>query len=155
VVDLDLLQACRALTCWRPWPQLIAARLKPVENRVHLHTGWRGKLLIHAGLRWDPVGWAMAVEHGVDRMPMHTGYLAVADLVDVHQADTEPCACDTTWAQAGAWHWVLDNVVAFPEPIPGRGRQGLFRPPVEVAARAQELLAAASTLHTTTKGNPT
>lgn len=133
----------RALTLWRPWPQLVVAKLKPVENRARLHTGWRGPLLIHAGLRWDPVGWAAAQRHGLADMEMHTGYLGVADLTDVHQAGTDQCACDLEWAEAGVWHWTLDNVVEFAEPIPGRGRQGLFTPPAEVSERVDELLAAA------------
>jgi len=30
------------------------------------------------------------------------------------------------WAEAGMYHWQLENPVAYPEPIPYRGQLGLF-----------------------------
>jgi hypothetical protein len=120
----------RALTLWRPWAQLVALGVKPVENRAKLHTKWRGRLFIHAGQRWDEVGASMGRMHGhrISEKKADTGYLAVATLTDVHRADDDNCSCDPQWAEPGVWHWCLSDVRRFGCAIPLPGRQGLFKP---------------------------
>jgi hypothetical protein len=120
----------RALTLHRPWAWAIAHNTKRVENRT-----WEppkalvGQLLaIHAGQRWDAdaAEWidlcCMAAKGEVPPKDKHpTGIVAVARLSHV--------ALD-----GGAWFvgpvgWVLDDVVALPEPIDCKGKQGLWTPP--------------------------
>lgn len=40
----------------------------------------------------------------------------------------------------GRFGWVLDNIISFAEPIPVKGRLGLFDPPADVLAQVREQL---------------
>lgn len=110
----------RALTIRQPWAALIAHGIKRVENRTW-GTAWRGTLLIHAAKGADPypdgVPW-------VDGADVRSAIVAVATLADVHVCDG---AC-SPWAEPGRHHWVLTDVRALAEPVPGRGALGLWRP---------------------------
>lgn len=129
----------KALTIHRPWAELIAAGHKRVENRTW-YTHHRGPLVIHAGQKTDKHGVRAATELGVD-LPAGvgpTGYIAVAQLVDVHyQSHLCGEACDP-WGMPLQYHWVLADVKRFDTPIAGPGRQGLAKPPAEVLRQVQE-----------------
>ncbi len=51
-------------------------------------------------------------------------------LVDVHPA----ARCCTPWGfqDPGAYHWVLADPVPFDQPVPGRGRLGLYWLPTDL-----------------------
>lgn len=114
----------RVLSIRQPWTELVLSHGKDVENRTWTTT-WRGVLVLHAGLRWDDTAAEPAIQHGV-RLDQHlpTGYLGVADLVDVHRGR----GCCRPWGQTGTYHWRLTNPRRFPAPIPAPGRLGLHRP---------------------------
>ncbi|HYQ66159.1 hypothetical protein [Actinophytocola sp.] len=127
----------RAVSVARPWAGLILHRGKDVENRTW-STRYRGLLVIHASQSWDqwPDDIARQFALPADKGGHPTGYLGVAELVDVHRhTDDRQCS---PWAEPSTWHWCLTNPRPFPHPIPGPGRLGLYTPPpaVVTAARA-------------------
>jgi len=124
----------RALTVWQPWAWAIVMGHKPVENRTQ-RTHYRGRLGIHAALTYDEeANGFMVVEAGVDPVPHESdltfgaliGEVTVVDcLTDAQYAEQFP---DGVWGTefAMAWKWVLTNPVAYDEPIPMRGKQGIW-----------------------------
>jgi hypothetical protein len=129
---------------WRPWSGLVVAGWKRVENRTW-STTYRGPVYIHAGRQWDPGGAIMALQHkvcdgdwlGTDWYLTRGGYVGTVHLVDVHPATD---VCCQPWGEparlAGppVYHWVCTDPHRFPEPIPGRGLQRLYRVPPAVLA---------------------
>lgn len=127
----------RALTLHRPWAELVADGWKTTENR-RWTTRYRGPFVIHAGQQWAPAGADLAAELGhtyTEDSP--TGFLAVAQLVDIHPSG-DCRGCDP-WGEPNCWHWVLTGACRFPEPVPGSGRRNLYIPPAEVIAAVAAL----------------
>jgi hypothetical protein len=58
-----------------------------------------------------------------DEMP-GGALIAMADLVDCSK--TIPTGQER-WADPNAYHWILDNVVRLPRPIPMRGQLNMWR----------------------------
>ncbi|MGY4103805.1 ASCH domain-containing protein [Nocardia sp. R16R-3T] len=123
----------RAISVRRPWANLIVAGHKTVENRTWT-TRHRGAVVIHAGARWERDGADLAVALGisgfVSSAQCPSGYLSVAQLVDVHRA----AGCCAPWGQQdkGVYHWVFTGAVALSAPVPGPGRLGLYPVPADV-----------------------
>lgn len=145
----------RALTVKQPWAHFIAKQQKTVENRTW-PTDYRGLLAIHAGAYsgWDkgaessPVAleawkhWAGTV-NGIVRTPLTRGdaasfftfgaVIAVAELAGCHFGPDFAGMCGATrplcspWAVRDQWHWVLEGVRRLDEPVPVRGKLGLWR----------------------------
>lgn len=118
---------------------------------IHAGTRWseRGgrSTLIWGDLR-DLYGWPTGPETarkdprpGFDVIRPLGAIIGTVDLLDVHHAEgddiTGATCCDSSWAEVeyvqadGAMrryitHLVLDNAVALPEPIPCKGRLGLW-----------------------------
>jgi hypothetical protein len=112
----------RALSVRRPWANLLF-RGKNIENRSW-PTRYRGRLLVHAGQRWDPRGREVAAQLRItveDDEP--SGYLGVVDLVDVHFG----VSCCRPWGEPGTYHWRLEAPLMFSAPIDGPGQQRLYR----------------------------
>jgi hypothetical protein len=120
----------RALTICQPYAHLIAIGEKPIENR-RWPTSYRGPLAIHAGrsrawLDEEVVDWP-------DGDLAFGAIVATAMLVaclpkfNRHPWRERGGLFDHEHAQ-GPWCWVLEEVRALPEPIPAKGRQGLWIP---------------------------
>lgn len=107
-----------AVTLWQPWAGAVFQLGKDVENRTW-STSYRGLLAVHAGQRWDASGAAWLAVASSQAYPRGV-LLGTVHLVAVTRD------ARSRWAQPGAWHWVLADPRPFPEPIPWRGRQGLF-----------------------------
>lgn len=144
----------RALTVRQPWAWAIVHGGKNVENRTrNIAGGYRGPVAIHAGLQADepalrdlparPPEWVTA-----PRVFYYGVFLGVVDLVDVHHqvgSGARNDCCDSPWADA--WyhgrgslvHLVLANPRPLPEPIPCRGRLGLWTPPADVLEQLREV----------------
>ncbi|MGV9536576.1 ASCH domain-containing protein [Streptosporangium sandarakinum] len=132
----------RAITVKQPWAWAITHGGKDIENRTW-NTLHRGPLAIHAGARWDG-------EDAVARVFELTGayvlktttsaVVAVVDLIDVCEVDD--CQCGT-WAIRFQRHWKLANPRPLAEPVPCRGRLGLWSLPEDVEAAVRDQLAAA------------
>lgn len=125
----------RALSLSRPWTTLVLRHGKDVENRTW-GTLYRGPLVIHGAMSFDrrAESWAIDV---LGRSPISgherdhpTGLLGVVDLVGVCPVG-RPCDCGP-WAMRMHAHWRLRNPRPFPEPIPCRGRLGLWTVPAEL-----------------------
>jgi hypothetical protein len=134
-----ILRDPQVITLKNPWAHLIAHAGKDVENRTWMPHPGVDQLLIHAGKGWDEVG---AVEF--DGLTT-SAIVAVADLSFACSASRwsplKRCQC-STWAMNGQCHWNLANVVALPEPVAARGRQGLWRPDAWTFDAVREQLAA-------------
>ena len=48
--------------------------------------------------------------------------------------------CTSMWAQWPGWHWVLADVRPLDEPVPCKGRQGLWTLPDDVERKVRERL---------------
>lgn len=141
--------AARALTIRQPWAFAIECGIKTVENRTWPVPGtWAfcGPLLVHAGRGFD----RMALMHPQVREELEArswpewdlpsgAVVAVAEEVACHLAG--PGCCDSSFAQADCWHWVLSGVVPLEAPVPATGRLGLWRPDPELVAAVAEQLA--------------
>jgi hypothetical protein len=131
-----------ALTVRPPWSHWLACGIKRVENRTwQPPAGWRGQLVIHAGLTVDWAAFAIgaALGHPVDPDDVTRGeYVAVADRVDVHRAGPDCWAVCAQWGEPDRYHWVLDNTRRLTT-TEGRGRQRLFVPPVDVLDQVREM----------------
>lgn len=128
-----------AVSLWRPWTEAVLGMDKDVENRSwapsRKQLPRRALLVIHGAKRWD-------ADAGHDSQLVDeecpTGYLGVVRYLGTcsDSAQGRDCRC-SRWGQAGQHHWRLGDPVRFPQPIPGPGRQGLWRPPDEVVLLAR------------------
>jgi hypothetical protein len=130
-----------ALSVKQPWAQLIVSGKKDVENRSW-RTNYRGRVLIHAGVTPECI---TLFEQALALMPIRVEVGSRLDLTDPRSMDIWPrgaivgavtivdcvLASDSPWF-GGAFGWVLKDAVAFPEPIPYKGRLGLFEVPDEL-----------------------
>ncbi|GAA0720151.1 hypothetical protein Drose_06435 [Dactylosporangium roseum] len=162
----------RGITIRPPWvhaitepplhPAFGAGFPKRTENRGR-PTGYRGEIAIHAGATWCKAGLAdgrvQRYLHGTYVDPAAPGFLAlglavgavlaVADLVDCHQAallDAIGETCCWPWGEPWhapgrpAFHLVLDNVRSLGEPVRVAGQLAVpwtLPGDVEAAVRAQ------------------
>jgi len=126
----------RALTICQPYAHLIVKHDKRVENRTW-STSYRGPLAIHAG---KSRSWLDSYDFDDHPDMVFGAIVGVARLVTCRHIDR---LCDGgayAWVQThpytcGPWCWVLDSVVALPEPLPATGHQGLWTVPDNVAGR--------------------
>lgn len=129
----------KCLSIQQPWASLICGGIKDVENRSWRVNEAPGRILIHAGktMRFNPeenpIFFEILMTNAnicgflptLEDMPMGA-IIGYADIVGF----TEECISD--WAQEGPgaeWKWQIENAKLFKEPIPYRGRQGLFNVP--------------------------
>lgn len=130
----------RALTVRQPWASAIVGRRggnggpKNVENRPW-KSSRRGLVLIHAGQRYDhaasspPLNRWMASGRGATEWTFGA-ILGTAAIEDCHRCDG---SC-SEWAEPDAWHFVLGERRAFPEPVAARGLLGFWRPDADTLA---------------------
>jgi len=126
----------KALTISQPYASLIAGGQKWVENR-RWPTSHRGPLAIHAGkgtqyltrraLADYPTGCVVAVAElvaCVEYQAVRHRARSACHVLEVHRIDVDEfLAHEHT---EGPWCWVLKDVRRLAEPIPCRGKQGLF-----------------------------
>jgi hypothetical protein len=134
----------KVLSVKQPWAWAIAMGHKTIENRSRA-TSHRGPLAIHSSARWDQpeehwlkhvvrtardLGRTLPAYLKDDRPYCDTGLvLAVVDVVGVCTASRDDqlanCECGP-WANVGETHWKLANARLLAEPIPAKGRLGLW-----------------------------
>lgn len=139
----------KAITVRQPWAGLILHGGKDVENRSRNIAGsYRGPLVVHSSLTlatltaadgdpWTRLYDAVGLSTSDDACGVALG---VVDLVGVHpyaDCDRRPFAgfC-SNWAGSGAMHLELAHPHAFAEPIPYRGRLGLWEFPDDLLRQA-------------------
>lgn len=139
------------LTLRQPWASLIALGEKRIETR-DWGTSYRGMVAIHASGRWHyedvedavyeasflaawkrrgiramaelPLGAVVATARLIDCVRMTPGMIAAVEPNEMHFGYFAP----------GRWGWLLADVRALPDPIPAKGRLGLWTPSPELAA---------------------
>lgn len=144
----------RALTVRQSWAGFIAAAAelgddaKDVENRTR-PIRHRGPILIHSSAAMDdmrnaPAWMKLLLPRVPERLHACGRVLAVARIAGCHPS-ARGC-CDTAWAErsGGVWHWEIKDVRALPEPIPAKGRLGLWKPGRDLVAAVLQQLTEAS-----------
>ena len=126
----------RFLSLWQPWASLMAVGAKTIETRSW-STNYHGLVGIHAaksreGLEW----WAhpafqSALRTGGIHGPLDDSYgavIAVGELMDCILIQHAPLGDEGEFGnyEPGRWAWRFRNLQRLPEPIPWRGRQGLW-----------------------------
>ncbi|WP_250907494.1 ASCH domain-containing protein [Nonomuraea sp. NEAU-A123] len=104
----------------QPWAALLVAGIKDVENRSWV-TPYRGRLLIHAGLKSDADGFELMEELGValDGPLLRGVILGSVNLVEIRQDSASP------WAVPGGFHWLVTGARPAVEPMPAVEALGL------------------------------
>ena len=119
----------KAITIWQPWAGAVAEGIKENETRSW-YTKYRGPIAIHAAQLAIQIGWARYAE--LEAKEVIWVILATAELSDCIRITPEYISTLTEDEIAlgdytlGRYAWKLVNVKKLPEPIPARGRQGLW-----------------------------
>jgi len=103
------------------------AFIKDIENRSW-GTDFRGRIYVHAGQRWDKDALDWLMEQGFAPMTCLMLYSArVPRGALVGEVDIVDCVTESKslWF-TGPYGLVLANSKVYAEPIPYKGRQGLF-----------------------------
>ena len=118
----------KALAIKQPWATGILLGNKQVENRTW-STNYRGQLLIHVCMQPDESWMGLSALRYQLTYPNDAGLIdvrgvlmGVVEMVDCVPSDE----CMSHWNNNSGWCWKLSNPKIFTEPIPYRGRQGLF-----------------------------
>ena len=120
----------KALSIKQPWAWLITKGYKDVENR-NWATSFRGRIYVHTGKNLDDEGWTFIhntispelwkqvwTMNFIESLPKG----AIIGEVDIVDCVTES---ESPWF-VGPYGFVLKNPELYIEPIPYRGRLGLF-----------------------------
>ncbi len=122
----------KSLSIQQPWAWAILHAGKDIENR-----SWPWperiplpcRIVIHAGKQEDPEGLLFLAQKGIHPPAnLPTGcLLGESTVVKCFKIPGYPFVPEafSPWA-FGPYCWVLDNPVAYPEPIPYRGQLGVF-----------------------------
>lgn len=129
----------KALSLMQPWAWAVVRGIKDIENRKWA-TKFRGELLIHASMRWDPIGAIVLRENGVEPpsekdlafyFGAFVGKVTVIDCVRWHPSK---------WF-FGPWGFVLENPVEFKSPVAYPGQLGIFSVPRGVFIAEETVIA--------------
>ena len=146
-------ETVKALSLWQPWASLCciahpSERGRPVKGfeTRSWRTHYRGDLLVHAAQRftWDErdacfrplLRGALRREYErADDLP-RGAVVGRVRLVDCHPAwgvwgEADEYARAMGDYGPGRWAWEITEPVLFREPVPLRGRQGLFDVPLD------------------------
>lgn len=136
----------KALTIQQPWIDAIVQpgdKPKRTENRSWVPPASLigQRILLHAGKADDR---RAVLTRG--NWPDQRGViLAAATITGHHLANVTGPLCCAPWGFPLAYHWVLADVVALPEPVPAKGALGFWTPQPDVLAAVQQQLALATT----------
>ena len=142
----------RVITVRQPWAWAIVHGGKDVENRTRNIVGsYRGPVAIHAAKKIASLDeeWADrlvgVIPRDDDSYPL-AAIIGVVDLVGVHDvekcrdpSDPWPATLCSAWAMWGQLHLELANPRAI-DPIPAKGKLGLWRPDAELLAQIEAAL---------------
>ena len=101
----------KAISLKQPWANLVASGKKTIETRKWT-TGYRGPLIICSSRipKIEPAGYALCVAELYHIEPM--------------RKEHEKAACIKVYP--GAYSWFLRNIRALKNPVPVKGRLGIF-----------------------------
>ena len=139
-----------ALTLWRPWPALMLAGPKSIENRNWCPPKYviGKRIALHAGERFDEDGWlaAQTILSGYADAAKYqaavmasmqakgiVGTAVVAGFMDRTRetATVKGAPFDSPWF-FGPIGWILEDRTPLAVPVPCKGKQGLWRIPAEL-----------------------
>lgn len=137
----------KAITICQPYASLIVGWdgmppgiQKRIENRTWF-TDYRGSLLIHAGKSRK---WLDSWDGPVPSVMPFGCIVGAAKLVTCLRKRDTPTDRENvlSWVHShihaeGPWMWVLDRIERFAEPIPYRGKQGLYDVPFGIIAGSE------------------
>ena len=118
----------RALSIKQPWSWLICKGIKDIENRSW-RTNFRGRILIHAGKRFDHDALEWLMDKG---LAPFNALMLFSDKIErgaiVGEATITDCVTksDSPWF-VGDYGFVLADPLVYETPIPYRGRQRWFK----------------------------
>lgn len=155
----------RALTVRQPWAWAIVHGGKDVENRTrNLAGSYRGPVAIHAGLaRFEQDNLASRAHRAAHGSEVPTelvfgAFIGVVNLWAVHPDQDGGRCCPNVsdrhqlgdarpadWTMRDHWHLCLSNPRPLAQPIPAKGKLGLWAPTDDVVAQIHEQLAARAT----------
>ena len=149
----------KAITIKQPWASLIVEGIKDIENRTW-PTKFRGRVLIHAGAKWDDNHREMSrlfTRNQWDflsrekQFEMSGGTLPLSQIIG--SVEIVDCMINhpSTWAEKSGriydgihsndfkiiYNWVLANPILFPEPIPAKGKLSFWDYP-HILAETEE-----------------
>lgn len=146
----------KCLSLLQPYASAIIVGPKRVENRprtifnVPADGVWIG---IHSSKGWWDIDWSLWRRDWPEASMLQRDYprgvvLGAAHVVSRRVYD-EAVPVETIAADLGAWAfgpvcYVLDNVVALPEPMPCKGALGLWAPPAEIGRMLDQLVGGAT-----------
>ena len=101
---------------------------KDVENRTW-KTDYRGRILIHTSK--NPCDTQTSLEGiftDMDFLKSIVYETSHCNGMIIGSAEITGCIhnAESPWAEPGMWHWVLKNPVPFAEPIPAKGKLGIW-----------------------------
>lgn len=152
----------KAISLWRPWPWAFFHAGKRVENRswklpsallgewIAMHAAQRfddkAALLMVGGAFGDPARGVSTSERdhatGIVGAFRITSVFQMAGVLTINGKHIR-LGRGADPFEIGPWCWVVHDLVQLPEPIPCKGRQGLWTVPADIAARIQPHLRAA------------
>ena len=127
----------KALTLWQPWASLIVLRQKRFETRSWKLDGLIGeRIAIHAAKR-PSEGLDSELIDELAKLALNPAHLPLGVVVGGGVITgfyrTEAIAPSLPRPELvfgdyspGRWAWRIEDVVALPEPVPARGRQGIW-----------------------------
>lgn len=136
----------KALTIWQPWASMVALGIKKNETRGY-PISYRGPIAIHAGRKSVHEVWSMYIDRetrevicrslnltdfaSLGAFPLGC-VLSTANLVDCIEITPYYISTLTSDELAlgdytiGRYAWKLADVKQFPNPVPAKGKQGLW-----------------------------
>ena len=118
----------KALSIRQPWAWLILHGWKDIENR-NWGTRFKGRVYVHAGKRFDYEGLRWLATWLAPEIFKAIGPLCISEQIGiVGEIDIVDWVAksESPWF-TGPLAYVLANPMAYSEPIPYRGRLGLFK----------------------------
>lgn len=134
----------KILSVRQPWAQAIVDGHKDVENRSMGFTlGYRGRLWI-AATKTVSVRGLLDPKITAQQEYVKGAIIGYASVVDAHLSHPDHQCCDSEWAELtyiaadgsekrNLVHLLLENPVKLDDPIPAKGRLGLWKPDPDLA----------------------
>ncbi|MFZ7112871.1 MAG: ASCH domain-containing protein, partial [Desulfatiglandales bacterium] len=119
----------KALSIKQPWAWLIVNGVKDVENR-NWRSDYRGPLLIHASRTWDRKGYDFVCDRLGEYLASKEQFafgalIGRVEMIDCVSSPDHLPAQSRRWF-FGEYGFVFKQAEAFTDPIPYKGRLGLF-----------------------------
>ena len=121
----------KALTIKEPWASLIIEGYKKYEFRSW-KTKYRGKILVHAGLSVEKDMLKRFKDYEIDVKPGYIiGEVTITDCILVDEKfnkelrDIDPVVYGRS-NHVENYAWKIENVIKYDEPIPCKGKLGLW-----------------------------